>query len=154
MLRRLIALGLLTLAVPAEVVSQESPTEAEVFLKRCYIDELRNGHYEEAVRVCEQGLAVAEGRVAAQLHFFAAYALYQQGRDMAESPGDMPCESARYALTKFEEATLHLDQASEAQNDTEEQVRESIRVYSERQEAILQGCGPSSTTDSSDQEAF
>lgn len=154
MIRCLIAVSLLTLAVPLAAISQEPPTEAEIFLDRCYKDYLRNGRYEEAVRVCEQGLEVAEGEVAAQLHFFAAYALYEQGRKLVKSPSDDRCESARSALGKFEEAVPHLDEAGELPREyPQDQVRESIRVYSERQEAILEECNSSMTTDSSDQEA-
>jgi len=147
MIRHLILLSLLTVVAPLSAKSQEAPPVPDDLVKQCYNDLIAQGHYAEAVPVCEHGLESATGKVADQLHFFTAYALYQQGRALAESPGENQCESARTALTKLQEATPHLDSAGAEQADTQPQLRESIRVYSERQEAILRECTANTTPD-------
>lgn len=78
-----------------------------------------------------------QGETARQLHFFTAYAYYQQGTGIDNANEQEACDPARRALNRFQQVLPHLNQAGQYQAGSQAEIRDAVDVQVYRQEQII-----------------
>lgn len=117
---------------------------ASQLLAAGYNDYAQRGRHVTAVSMFETALEFAEeSEMQQQIHFFAAFSLYQLGAAIdQQNEQQEACQPARRALSYFQRVGPHLNRAGSIQASNQAQIREATDVQLYRQEQIIKkACG-------------